>query len=204
MGGSGVVAGLAACGTEPAPTGPPKVNPVVMIIRHAEKPPDLGTSPKGVDIDGNENDHALTPAGWVRAGALVQLFGSGRGPLPPGLSMPTQFYASQGDTKSLRPMQTLSPLAARLGSFVITKYSRDNVSQLAAELRARGGVSLIAWESDALPMIPAALGNVTPKPPDVWPNDRFDMIWVLTANGNGWTFSQVPQMLLAGDRMNVI
>lgn len=197
------MAGLAACGTEPVPAAAPKVNPVVMIIRHGEKPPDQGTSPKGVDIDGNENIHALTPTGWVRAGALGQLFGSGQG-LAPGLSMPTQFYASQGDTKSLRPMQTLTPLAARLGSYVITKYSRDNVPQLAAELRARGGVSLIAWESDALPTIPTALGPVTPAPPAIWPNDRFDVIWVLTANGNGWTFSQVPQMLLAGDRPEVI
>src|SRR5581483_2474218 len=159
MGGSGVAAGLAACGKEPAPAAPPEATPVVMIIRHAEKPPDQGVSPKGIDVDGNENDHALTPTGWVRAGALVQLFGSGRG-LPEGLSMPTRFYASQGDTKSLRPMQTLSPLAARLGSYVITKYSRDDVRPLAAELRARGGVSLVAWESDALPAIPAALGPV--------------------------------------------
>lgn len=203
MGGGGVAAGLASCAPEAAPPPPPKPNPVVMIIRHAEKPPDLGVSPKGIDVDGNENDHALTPAGWVRAGALVQLFGSGRG-LPNGLSVPTQFYASQGDTKSLRPMQTLTPLAARLGSFVITKYSREDVKPLAAELRAKGGVSLIAWESDALPTIPAALGPVNPKPPAVWPNDRFDVIWVLTANGNGWTFSQIPQMLLAGDRPNVI
>jgi hypothetical protein len=203
MGGGGVAAGLAACGTEPAPAVPPKVNPVVMIIRHAEKPPDQGVSPKGVDVDGNENDHALTPTGWVRAGALTALFAPGR-PLPPGLSMPTQFYASQGDTKSLRPMETLSPLAARLGSYVITKYSRDDVRPLAAELRSRGGVSLVAWESDALPTIATALGRVDPPPPAVWPNDRFDVIWVLTANGAGWTFRQVPQMLLAGDRPEVI
>lgn len=202
MGGGSVAAGLAACGNEPAPAAPPDVNPVIMIIRHAEKPPNEGVSPKGIDVDGNENDHALTPTGWVRAGALVQLFG--RGPLPDGLATPTRFYASQGDTKSLRPMQTLSPLAARLGSYVITKYSRDDVKSLAAELRARGGVSLIAWESDALPTIPAALGPVDPKPPAIWPGDRFDVIWVLTAKGDGWTFKQVPQMLLAGDRPNVI
>ncbi|HEY9415905.1 MAG TPA: hypothetical protein VIQ30_14170 [Pseudonocardia sp.] len=203
MGGSGVAAGLAACGTEPLPAAPPPVNPVVMIVRHAEKPPATGVSPKGIDVDGNENDHALTPAGWVRAGALAQLFGSGRG-LPQGLSTPTRFYASQGDTKSLRPMQTLSPLAALLGSYVITKYSRDDVKALAAELRAKGGVSLIAWESDALPTIPAALGPVDPPPPAVWPNDRFDVIWVLTGTGTGWKFSQVPQMLLAGDRPTTI
>jgi hypothetical protein len=101
-------------------------------------------------------------------------------------------------------MQTLSPLVARLGSYVITKYDREDVRGLAAELRSRGGVSLVAWESDALPTIPAALGPVDPTPPAVWPNDRFDVVWVLTANGNGWTFSQVPQMLLAGDRADVI
>jgi hypothetical protein len=42
MSSGGVAAGLAACGTAPAPSVAPKVNPVVMIIRHAEKPSNQG------------------------------------------------------------------------------------------------------------------------------------------------------------------
>jgi hypothetical protein len=30
------------------------------------------------------------------------------------------------------------------------------------------------------------------------------VIWVLTGTGTGWKFSQVPQMLLAGDRPTTI
>ena len=37
--------------------------------------------------------------------------------------------------------------------------------------------------------------------PAQWPDDRFDMIWVVDRDGaNGpWHFAQVPQLLLSGD-----
>jgi hypothetical protein len=206
LSGGGLTAALAACAAEPEKKPKPSGPTTVMIIRHAEKPAVNNTTPFGMDIDGNvDSDHSLSPTGWLRAGALTQLFGSSRNAPPAGLAKPTQLYASQGNTKSLRPVQTLNPLAAKLGTFVITKYSRDDVKALANELRAQGGPSLVAWESDALPTIPAALGKVTPTPPAVWPNDRFDMVWVLTTeNGTDWKFSQVPQLLLAGDRTDPI
>lgn len=202
-----MTAALAACGAAEQPTAaPPRPPTTIMIIRHAEKPGINDSTPHGMDLDGNrDDDHSLSPGGWVRAGALTQLFGSQHNPPPPGLARPAELYASQGDTKSLRPMQTLIPLAARLGTFVNTRFSRDDVRPLAAELKAKGGVSLVAWESDALPTIPGALGGpINPPPPAIWPNDRFDMVWVLTSEGDGWRFAQVPQLLLAGDRPDPI
>jgi hypothetical protein len=32
-----------------------------------------------------------------------------------------------------------------------------------------------------------------------WPDERFDIVWVLDRDGERWKFSQLPQMLLAGD-----
>jgi hypothetical protein len=201
-----LTAALAACAAEQPTAAPPKTSATIMIIRHAEKPGINGSTPHGMDLDGNQDDdHSLSPGGWVRAGALTQLFGSQHGPPPAGLAVPTQLYASQGDTKSLRPVQTLNPLAARLGLFVNTRYARQDVRPLAAELKSLGGASLVAWESDALPTILGALGGpINPAPPAVWPNDRFDMVWVLTSEGDGWRFAQVPQLLLAGDRPDPI
>jgi hypothetical protein len=59
----------------------------------------------------------------------------------------------------------------------------------------------VSWEHEHIPAIIARLGQVTPRPPGSWPGDRFDIVYVFTrtASGSGWDFSQVPQMLLAGD-----
>jgi hypothetical protein len=35
--------------------------------------------------------------------------------------------------------------------------------------------------------------------PHKWPDDRFDIVWVLDEAGTDWAFSQIPQMLLSGD-----
>ena len=44
-------------------------DPVVIIVRHAEKPEPEG--PHGVDHHGSPSGHGLTPRGWSRAGALA-------------------------------------------------------------------------------------------------------------------------------------
>ena len=42
--------------------------------------------------------------------------------------------------------------------------------------------------------------------PQVWPDDRFDLVWVFEPNPDAPTFRlrQVPQLLLAGDRAEPI
>ena len=59
----------------------------------------------------------------------------------------------------------------------------------------------MAWEHVHIADIVAHLGTVTPKPPGAWPGDRFDVVYVFTraAAGRGWTFTQVPQEVPAGD-----
>jgi hypothetical protein len=43
------------------------------------------------------------------------------------------------------------------------------------------------------------LGPVTPEPPPIWPDDRFDLVWTFTNTADGWTFAQVPQLIMRGD-----
>ncbi len=41
--------------------------------------------------------------------------------------------------------------------------------------------------------------------PQQWRDDRFDLVWVFDLDPSGrYRFSQVPQLLLAGDRPDVI
>jgi hypothetical protein len=38
--------------------------------------------------------------------------------------------------------------------------------------------------------------------PQIWPDQRYDLVWVFTSSGQGggMEFREVPQMLLAGDQ----
>ena len=184
---------------------------VLMIIRHAEKPTGSG-APYGLTADGVQDDHSLTIQGWTRAGALVGLFDprdASGGPLPlrPGLTRPAVVVASAAGTagsNSKRPQETVTPLAAALGVTLQTQFPVGQETALAKWLTGPSGPSgptLVAWEHQHITDIIAGLGQVTPKPPASWPGSRFDVVYVLTraAGAGGWTFTQVPQSLLAGD-----
>lgn len=203
---------LAACGSAkpassglPGPTAIPSGVDTIMLIRHGEKP--TGTSaPYGITSDGQRSDGSLTVRGWTRAGALVELFAPADGvPVRTGLARPVAVYGSRsnGDA-SQRPSQTVTPLAARLGVTLNTTYGKGDEKALAKEITGLHGVTLVSWQHEAIPAIVAKLGAVQPTPPGQWPDDRFDVVWVFTRTADGWAFSQVPQLVLDGDRAEVI
>lgn len=177
----------------------------IMLIRHAEKPNGDG----GVMPDGTANPEALTARGWQRADALVQLF------VPPGghftnpeFATPQTIFASgiAHHSESLRPQQTVSPLAAKLGLAINTSFAKGNESGLAQAAATIGGVVLIAWEHEAIPKIAELLVGDNQGIPQHWPGDRFDLVWVFdrTNSGEQWRFTQVPQELLPGDSSDPI
>ena len=173
---------------------------MIMLIRHAEKPLHASGSPHGVNPEGQQDPHSLTVTGWIRAGALVELFAPSRGAPPPDLRRPDTIYGSaHAGGQSKRSIQTVSPLAARLGLQVITRYAPGDEQRLAREIRTRPGATLVAWHHETIHEIAHQLGPVDPAPPGHWPHDRFDMIWTFTADRHGWRFAQIPQLLLPGD-----
>jgi hypothetical protein len=177
----------------------PPAKHVVMIIRHAEKP-GHSITPRGITPDGDFDRHSLTVTGWIRAGALIGLFAPSRGEPPAGLHRPDTVYGTAyEDGHSKRSVQTVTPLAARLGLDVVRRYAAGDEAHLARELVARPGATVVAWNHEAIHKIVEHLGEVTPAPPVEWPRDRYDVVWTFTRNGNGWLFAQVPQMLLPGD-----
>jgi broad specificity phosphatase PhoE len=175
-------------------------NRMIMLIRHAEKPLHPSGSPHGVDQGGQQDPHSLTVTGWIRAGALIELFAPSRGEPHADLRRPDTIYGSaHAGSQSKRSVQTVSPLAARLGLVVNTRFADGQERDLAREISNRPGATLVAWHHESIQEIAHNLGQVEPTPPGHWPHDRFDMIWTFTPDRTGWRFAQIPQLLLPGD-----
>lgn len=186
----------------------------IMVIRHAEKPTG---SFQGVDIDGNSGDKDLIVHGWQRAGALARFFAPVTSSFQhPGIEQPGFLFASGpiskkdkkdgGDgSRSDRPEETITPLSQLIGVQIDLSFAEGEESQVAAAAIASGGVALIAWQHEDIPAIAQAiLGSAIGIPP--WPKTRFDVVWVfdLQTDGATYSFSQVVQLLLAGDLPTVI
>jgi broad specificity phosphatase PhoE len=166
----------------------------IMLIRHAEKPNgDVGLMP-----DGAQNPEALTALGWTRANALVGLFAPANEGAPrPPLARPMSLFAS--GSQSLRPKQTIAPLAAVLNLPVATLL-KGQEAQLVGAVKTADGPALISWQHEAIPQIAMLIRGRADGVPPVWPGHRFDLVWVFDLMDDGtWSFAQAPQLLLPGD-----
>ena len=166
----------------------------IMLIRHAEKP----NGEAGVMPDGAQNPEALTAAGWKRADALVGLFAPADGTAPrPPLARPASLFAS--GSESLRPQQTIAPLAAALNLPVAT-LPKGQEAELVTAVKAAEGPALVSWQHEAIPEIAALVRGRADGIPPVWPGHRFDLVWAFDLNADGsWSFAQAPQLVLPGD-----
>ena len=197
---------------------------MILIIRHGEKPPESAPPPPfGVTPDGRQDDHSLSVRGWQRAGALATLFAPSRTTLP-SIGTPQFIYAVKVDTdfenphdaasqkigtKGKRAQQTVAPIAEKLGSLATLDFTFDKGDESALIMSAMAcrGIVLICWVHENIPNIARQipLNPVTPVPTG-WPDDaqgygRFDIVWAFEFDEPAGTyrFSQIPQMLLAGD-----
>ncbi|MEW6644775.1 MAG: phosphoglycerate mutase family protein [Pseudomonadota bacterium] len=190
----------------------------IMFIRHGEKP-EPGGDAVGVTAKGKEHKESLIVRGWERAGALARFFCPRPGspaPVPPYtlISQPATVFACKhkddkdagGDKEkagSRRPEETVKPLVKLLEeSGKVTfdlDWAYDQTRQAVDAILKTAGVVLVSWEHHAIPVMVKLIDAALPVPD--WPGDRFDMVWVLdpTPTGAGWTLTQVPQLLLAGD-----
>jgi len=180
----------------------------IMVIRHGEKPAASG-SPFGVTIDGSQDAESLIVQGWQRAGALATLFAPSRGPLQsPELATPQFLYASgiSKHSNSKRPQETITPLQQKISVSIDTGFLKGDETDMVNDAVSQSGIVLICWEHQAIPGIAnQILGNNTTAP-QTWPGDRFDLVWVfdLDASTGQYGFTQVPQLLLAGDLDTII
>jgi phosphohistidine phosphatase SixA len=179
--------------------------PKIMIIRHAEKHHE-GIRDRSVTIEGVHTKHELTVRGWQRAGALVRFFAPATGaPHHPGISTPRSIFASAATAKSpsLRAQRTVEPLAATLGLQIDRTHPEGNEAEVAAAALAAPSPVLISWHHSHIPHLAKIIGGKSLECPTSWPDDRFDVVWILERDETGdgpWTFSQITQRLFGHDR----
>lgn len=176
----------------------------IIVIRHAQKPTH---EPKrmGVREDGTADSESLTVLGWRHAGALAAVLAGPRtGAADALLGRPDVIFAASAGKKkvrvddkevevgshSRRPLQTVTPLAQALMLDPVTTHTKGEEQALVDDALGRPGVVLICWQHQNI----AAIGNLIvgddTTVPQIWPEDRYDLIYVFDRAGDGWSFRQ--------------
>lgn len=166
-----------------------KYHPTHRFIRHIDKP---YAGFVGVDIHGDHDPEGPNVPGWIRAGALVHLFCDAR---------IDHLFACSKRGSSERAVDTLRPFAEFHDLAVNTNFAPDQTGSVARAIKQFPGNTLTAWEHSRIREILAHFitDDEMRRVPEVWPDDRFDMIYCLRWDGEGYQFSQEPQMLVSGD-----
>jgi hypothetical protein len=181
----------------------------ILLIRHAEKPEPGGDN--GVDSTGASDANSLTPRGWQRAGTWVHVFAppSGQNALLPRpdavfASAPEKHHKSAAGaegSKSRRPLETITPLAAKLKLEVDLRFAKGDEESLAAALSETDGVVLVCWQHEKIAAIARGLAPVPQNVPVHWPEDRFNVVFRFDRleRGAPWEFRQIVPVMLDGD-----
>jgi hypothetical protein len=165
-------------------------NAVVLIIRHAEKPP------SGDD---------LTPDGYKRARAYVDYFKHFEVDSNP-LKLDWLFAASDSKV-SHRPRSTLEPLSAALGRSLDTRFKAKQPGELAEAIKSEphGKGILICWHHGQIPDLIRALGGEPEKllPHGEWPDEIFNWVVELRYDQEGRLIAEsakcINENLMPGD-----
>jgi hypothetical protein len=173
----------------------------IMLIRHAEKP--LPDPRDDDDMPGSRGRHGLSVRGERRASMLAGYFAPADGVFADSRIRTPQFIFAGAATlrrASTRPADTVWPLAAALGLAVRDEFSSDpplDAVTAALVFSASRGAVLASWRHDTLAELARAIG--ARAVPAEWPEDRFDMVWLLRKSSDGWSLAQIPQLLMPGD-----
>jgi phosphohistidine phosphatase SixA len=154
----------------------------IIIVRHGEKPDDA-------------SDPNLAPQGQERAQALATI-------LPQKYPNISYIFASAPSKHSVRPIQTITPTAQKLGLPINEQYADADYASLAHEIFSNpeyaGKTIAIAWHHGEIPALTQALGATPPEAR--WPSDSFDRIWQIDYSANGQaTVQNLPQHALPSD-----
>lgn len=97
--------------------------------------------------------------------------------------------------KSCREEETSTPLAHKLGITLNLQFGKGEEAAVAAAAMGCTLPVLITWEHENIPKLLPCDDAI----PDSWPDHRYDMVFVFHLEGERYHFTQVPQLVLAGD-----
>lgn len=160
----------------------------ILIIRHAEKPPD--GSKDHLTREGNERARALVPF----LTQTPQLLGTNRA---------VALFATRVSktAPNNHTHETLEPLASELGLKINDAYRNSDYQALADRLLSdpifKDRTVVICWTHTYIPQLVKSLG-ISPELP-AW-NDRvYDRVLVITYEQRKAKMADLPQKLLFGD-----
>lgn len=161
---------------------------MILIIRHGEKPGDAASEGK------KDKDPNLSPKGYQRAQALAHV-------IPDNFVHPDYLFATHKSAHSMRPIETITPLANALHEPIEESFKDDQFAALAHKVltdpKYAGRVVLISWHHGKIPELAHALGAA--DAPDKWKSEVFDRVWEITFHDGKADFLDLPQKALPGD-----
>jgi hypothetical protein len=151
----------------------------IVILRHAEKPSD-------------PRDPDLSPAGEERAKMLAEL-------IPARFPNPDSLFAAAPSKNSDRPVETLTPLAAKTGLKLNEGVADQDYEVLAQDLLTKpkydGKLVIVCWHHGHIPDLAMALGvpaaEITAAPGMIglhWDPSVFDRFWSIEFTDNTLSF----------------
>jgi hypothetical protein len=161
----------------------------VLIIRHAEKPPE------------QDNSVHLTPAGIERAKALHRLFETTEKKSAP-FPVPDFIFAAKNSKRSQRSIETVTALSEKLRLSINSHYRNEEFGALVNEIfqnpKYAGKTILICWHHGTTPQLAKQLKAV--DAPNFWKATVFDRVWEIGYHKSGKvSFHDRPQRLLTTD-----
>jgi hypothetical protein len=160
----------------------------VIIIRHGEKPPLLiPPQPRADQLSAQGCERAYSLPTFFNQNSIVNTYGR-----------PVELYAQApndirktdpyDDTGSLRPLQTLIPLADLWNVSVNANYTHKDFQALVNEILTApaydGKTVIITWEHQAIPQLAETFGVPVGATPQKWPDYIFDEAWVIRFGNN--------------------
>ena len=128
--------------------------------RHAEKPDDV-------------YDPELSAAGKIRADKLATF-------IPSYFGAPDFIFAPAISNHSVRPYETVVPLAKAIQIFIDATFANSDYDVLAGKLLNKakydGSLILICWHHGKIPSLLDALSAPAGSYPDPWGEDVFNLI----------------------------
>jgi broad specificity phosphatase PhoE len=145
-------------------------NARILLMRHAEKSAD-------------PMDPHLSSDGYARAAKLAEY-------IPGTLGAPQFLFATSISKHSVRPIETIEPLAAKIGVPIDSTYADQDYGALASQLLSdqrfadASSLIVVCWHHGNIPSMACALRANDGSYPDPWDPQVFNQILVLSFSGD--------------------